>query len=152
MKALNLIQKEIEKKITKVHLRSYEASSIAYEIVSVIKENKLDERYSESLKEKFKIAVIQNDLKSIYITTVKYALKLMRAESLIFEEYNKIYSLFDEIYSLEFLEIFIDNQLQKNFILTMNLFLAEHLNKCKLVAQDRVLDWKKEFSWYKILT
>lgn len=148
---MNIKIKKIETDLNKQSYRPYELSWIAYELVSLIKQ--LGDKETNDINiliEKFIITLKNSKLENLTDNQINYAIKLMKSNGLIYEEFNKLYSLFDEIYCLDYLGIKPNQALNDEYTNIKRSFLDANKEKLKIISNDQFENWKIELPWYNL--
>ena len=145
-----LIDSVIEKLNREIRL-PHHASSIAYDLFVLNFRFKLgNDPLMRELLSKFFFLLSERDLEDLLIRQVCYAQKIAQYNyDIEYEEMHKLISLCDEIYALEYLGLCFDKYQKNQFKRVVQARFKRERVRAKLVAEDKVEDWKKNFWWYK---
>jgi hypothetical protein len=142
--------------ISKINHRLKKANELfpeylAEDIFKYFSVSTISEEEKNSIKEEYLLSLGRWGKVNLINSTIGYAIRLMNSDSLLeYEEIHKLYSLFDAIYSMENIGLYPDPVLKKIYTQTQNEFiLKKEYERSKLVAQDKIENWKKKWEWYQ---
>jgi len=80
---------------------------------------------------------------------LRYATRLAQSGGLLlYEEMHKLFSLCDQIYALQTLGLRVTPEKLASFESAIRGRLVQQRKMAKLVAEDKLEDWKRELWWY----
>jgi hypothetical protein len=127
--------------------------NIAEEIFKLYSTADVPESEKKRIKEKYLAALEKWRQSDLINKKMDYAIKLMNYNGpLEYEEIHLLFSLFDTIYSMENIGLQPDTTLSEKYRAAQTEFIMNREPKrSRLVAQDKVEDWKKNREWYKLI-
>ena len=129
----------------------HQACSIAYDINVLIRKHGLsNNNHIQELATKFVSLLPEWELEDLIVRQVQYAQRIADYDgTLEYEEMHKLFSLCDEIQSLEDLGLDFNENLKKEFEESIRSRFVREKRKAKLVAEDKNEKWKNGFWWYR---
>ena len=129
----------------------HQACSIAYDIFMLMHKHELvDDRHVQELASKFVSLLPEWELEDLIMRQAQYAQRIADHDGILeYEEMHKLFSLCDEIYSLEYLGLNFNEKLKQEFEESIRSRFDWEKRKTKLVAEDKFENWKQDFWWYK---
>jgi hypothetical protein len=129
----------------------HQACSIAYDIFTLMFKHELsDDKNVQKLASKFISLLPEWELEDLIVRQAQYAQRIANYDGVLeYEEMHKLLSLCDEIHSLEYLGLNFNEKLRQEFEESIRTRFEREKRKFKLVAEDKIEDWKQHFWWYK---
>ena len=103
----------------------------------------------DRLRTEFREAVRSARLEHVLESHLRYAIRLATTTGqLIYEETHKLFSLCDEIHALRKIGFMADYKLIGEFEASVRSRFAAERRQSRLVAEDKLEDWKRSLWWY----
>jgi hypothetical protein len=149
MKVMEL-RDSVKERLVQEGLKPYQAAILGYDIFILRNvHGSISEEEYKLIVERYLSVLSSCNLTDLLVKHTQYAMQIAKQHrNLEYEEMHKLFSLCDEIMSLKSLGLEIEESLYKDYEDALrDRFLIEK-KKARLVAEDKVEEWKKDYWWY----
>jgi hypothetical protein len=149
MSSNNNLLTSITTALSKDNPLPHQAASISIDIQK-LSLNSPDNKTINKLKSDYIGKLNSWKLSNIISHQINYAIRIAASPGLLeYEEMHKLFSLCDEIHALQYCGLTIEAQEKINFEETIRTRFRKEQKKARMVAEDKIENWKKDLWWYK---
>jgi len=150
-KVVNKLRSSIDERLSSTRRKSpHQAAALAYDICLLRALDKdICEVEFDRYREAYRSVLATVELTDALTNQVNYAIRIAsHSGELEYEEMFKLFTLCDSINAMQILGLKIDEQSKSEFEAALKERFRRDKKKARMVAEDLVEDWKKDWWWY----